>query len=73
MRKVNNLGDLIKSKGLLMYHVRQKLNDAGINCNSSTFSRWCTKKRKPQNHAAIVLIAEILQEEVQTIKNLLKQ
>lgn len=72
MSKIDNLGDLIKSKGLLMYHVRNRLNKAGINCNSSTFSRWCTRKRRPQNPAAIRMMAEILGEEVETIEKLLK-
>jgi hypothetical protein len=73
MAKVKNLGDLIKSKGLLMYHVREKLNEAGVNCNSSTFSRWCKGRRKPQNPYAITILSKVLGEEVETIKNLLKQ
>ena len=70
---MKNLGKLIKSKGMLMYYVRTALNKEGINCNSATFSRWCTGKRRPQNPKTIVVLAEILGEEVETIEKLLKQ
>lgn len=70
---VNNLGDLIKKKGMLMYYVRNAVNYEGINCNAATFSRWCTKKRRPQNPKTIVVLAEILGEDVETINNLLKR
>lgn len=56
-----------------MYHVRSKLNELGVNCNSSTFSRWCKKRRRPQNPYAIKMIAEVLEEEVKTIEKLLKK
>jgi len=69
---IENLGDFIKSKGILMYYVRDKLNEGGVNCNAATFSRWCKGKRKPQNPSAVRIIAEVLEEEEETIKNYLK-
>ena len=72
-REALSLGGLIKQKGLLMYYVRSALNKEGINCNASTFSRWCTGKRRPQNPKAMIVLAEILGEEVETIEKLLKQ
>jgi hypothetical protein len=70
---VRNLGDLIKKKGMLMYYVRDAVNEEGINCNAATFSRWCTGKRRPQNPKAMIVLAEILEEEVETIEKLIKQ
>ena len=69
---IKNLGDLIKSKGLLKYHVMTLLNKKGIQCNESTFSKWCTGKHKPQNLSAPRVISEILGVDEEVVLNLIK-
>ncbi len=66
-----NLGDLIKNKGLLKYYVRMKINEAGIQCNESTFSKWCTGKHKPNNRAVRRILGEILGVSEETISNII--
>jgi hypothetical protein len=68
-KEINNLGDLIKSKGFMKNYIMEEINKRGIQCNASTFSKWCTGKHKPQHLSAKRVIGEILGVSEETISN----
>lgn len=71
MKEYKNLGELIKSFGLMKHYVRKKVNDAGVQCNESTFSKWCTGKHKPNNRAVRRVLGEVLGVSEETISNII--